>query len=146
GRLVIPGTAAHSVGVRLGGFVPGISHHSVAGALLVKVGVILIEHPFDHIAVDVVQAPGIGLFFAHLLVFEVAVLLEPGVLTQLGRIIAKEVSGGGAGTAGVLPLGLGGQPVKLAGFGAQPLAVLVGGMLGHGNSGESVLAHAKAHF
>src|SRR5262249_41006843 len=38
------------------------------------------------------------------------------------------------------------QAIKLSGFGAQPLAILVGAVLGHANRGKSVLAHAEAHL
>src|SRR5207248_2858276 len=105
------------------------------GALFVEIRIILIEDPFDDVTVDVVQAPRIGLLLAHLLIFEIAVLLVPGVFAKLARVVAEEMRTSRSGAAGVFPFRLGGQPVKLAGLRAEPLAVLVCAVLRHADGG-----------
>src|SRR4029077_3024357 len=134
------------MGIGFGGFVPGVQAGIVPGALLIVFGVILVEHPFDHVAVHVVEAPGVGLFAANFLVFEIAVLFEPGVLSQLSGVIAKKIGGRSPGAAGVFPFGLRWEAKELAGLGAEPLAIFAGGVLCHGDRGVAVLAHTKAHF
>src|SRR3989442_1125511 len=52
------------------------------------------------------------------------VLVRPGVLAELVRVVAEAVRSAGAGAAGPLPLGLGRQAVQLARLGRQPPAVL----------------------
>src|SRR5262249_11185705 len=143
---IVPGAAADGVRIRLGGLVPRVDDWTGSGTLLVIIGIILIQDPLNDIAVDVVEAPGIWLLFANLLIFKVAILLEPGVFRQLAGIIPEEINRGGTGTTCVLPLRLGRQTIELAGFGTQPLAILIRRMLRHADGGKTILAHAKAHF
>src|SRR6266581_5719055 len=130
--------------IGFGGFVPWIGH--ALRVLLVVIGIVLVEDPFGDVAVNVIKAPGIGLFLHHLLVFEIAVLIVPGVLGKLFRIIAEEVSGFSSGPAGVLPFGFRRQAIEFAGFGAKPLAIFIGGVVSHGDGGESFFAHAETHL
>ena len=53
--------------------------------LLVAVGDVLVEAPFGHVAVHVVEAPGIRLLLADLVILLVAVVVEPGVVAELRR-------------------------------------------------------------
>src|SRR5437868_8031081 len=99
GRLIVPGTAAHGMGIRLSRLVPRISHHSRPGTLLVELGIILVQDPFDYVAIHIAQAPGVRLFLAYFLIFELAVLLEPRVLRKFAGIIAEEINVSGAGAA-----------------------------------------------
>src|SRR2546427_3114216 len=71
-RLVVPRAAAHRMRVSLGGPIPWINGYVLAGAAFIEIRVILIEDPFDDIAIDIVEAPGIRLFFSDLLILEVA--------------------------------------------------------------------------
>jgi hypothetical protein len=57
-------------------------------ALGIKVRRVLIEHPLGHVAVHVVQAPGVRLLAADLLIFLAAVVEPPGMFFQPGRIVA----------------------------------------------------------
>ncbi len=109
-------------------------------------GGVLIERPFADVAVDVVEAPGVRFLAADLRVLEVGGVVEvPGVLLQLACVVAKEVSGRGPGPGSVFPFGLGGQAVKVAGLGAEPLAVLVRGVLCHADGRVALAAHAEVH-
>ena len=98
-RFVIPRTAAHGQGIRLSLFVPGID--SASGNFFVIIWIILIEHPFHYIAVNIVKPPGVGLLFADLLILEITILFVPRVFSKLARVLAPEVSRSGAGPAGV---------------------------------------------
>src|SRR5262249_40950038 len=64
--------------------------------------------PLADVAVDVVQAPGVGLLLADGRVVAWRVLVVPGVFAYV-LDFAERVSGLGAGAAGILPLGLAGQ-------------------------------------
>ena len=70
-------------------------------------------------------------------------------IAQVGQSGVEAIAGvvrrGGSGAAGVLPLGLRRQPVVAARAGAEPLAVHLGGVLGHANGGITVVAHTKSH-
>src|SRR5882672_4833535 len=123
--------------VRLGGPVPRIRAGAWLRAFLVIIRLILIQNPFHDVAAHVLETPGVGLFFANFLVLEITVLFVPGVVAQLAGVVAKKVGVGRACATGVLPFRLGGQAVELAGLGAQPLAIFIGAMLGHANSGET---------
>src|SRR5262249_15662918 len=138
--------AADRVWVRLGGLVPGINDGARLSAFLIIVGLILIQNPFDDIPAHIMEAPGIRLFLADLLVFEIAVLFEPGVLAKFARVIAKEIGISRARGAGVFALRFGGQAIELTGLGAQPLAVFIGAMLRHADGGETILAHTETHL
>ena len=142
GFVIVPGATAGDMRVRFGGFIPGIFR----GGRLIESGVVLIESPLEDIAEDIVEAPRVGLFFADLLVFEIAIFARPGVVAHGSGVIAPEVGGGGSRASGVFPFGFGGEAIKVAGFGAEPLAIFVGGVLGHGDGGVAIFAHAEAHF
>src|SRR6266496_66139 len=107
----------------LSGLVPRLDDGPLRCAFFVKIRIVLIEHPFGHVAIHIVKPPGIWLFLADLLIFEVAVLLEPGVFRKLRGIVSKVISGSRARAAGVFPLGLGRQAIELARLGAKPLAI-----------------------
>src|SRR5262249_1708910 len=128
---IIPGTAADGMGVRLSGTVPGVDGDGLRGGFLVEIGIGWVEDPFGDVAVHIIKAPGIGLLLADLLIFEIAVLLVPGVIAQLLVVFAEEVGSGCAGAAGVFPFGFRGQAIKFTGLGAEPLAIFVRGMLRH---------------
>src|ERR1044071_933903 len=132
--------------MRLVSFVPGISEGAFSGAFFVKIGIVLIKDPFDDIAVNIIKAPGVRFFLADLLIFEIAILFEPGVLAEFGGIVAKEISISGTSATCVFPFSFSGQAIKLAGLGAEPLAVFISAMLSHADGGKAFFAHAKAHF
>ena len=67
----------------------------------------MVQDPFNDITIHIVEAPGIRLLLAHLLIFEITVLLEPGVLAELARIISEEIAVGCAGATSVFPFGFG---------------------------------------
>ncbi len=107
---------------------------------------VLIECPFADVAVDVVKAPGVGLLFADGGVLEVfGVVEEPGVILELGGVVAEVVSGLGSGAGGVFPFGLSREAIEVAGLSAEPLAEFVGGVLGHADGREAGAAHAEVH-
>src|SRR5207253_2302672 len=81
----------------------------------VGVGPVLVEAPLPDVAVQVVQAPGVGLLPADRVGGLVGVLRVPGVLAEAVGGVAEGVRRAGAGAAGVLSLGLGRQAVGLAG-------------------------------
>src|SRR5713226_8802468 len=85
--LVIPRPSPYGMWIRLAGLVPWIEEDCALGTLFVNLRVVLIQGPLHDVSVDVIQTPGIGLFSADLLIFEIAVLFEPGVLAELGRFI-----------------------------------------------------------
>src|SRR5262245_64838727 len=95
----------------------------------------MIEAPLRDVAVHVVQAPGVGLLLADLLGRPLGVALEPGVLSQLARIVAEVIGRRRAGPAGPLPLGLGRQTIDLARLLRQPTAILHAAVVGDANHG-----------
>ena len=131
--------------IRLGAAHKRIVREARAG-LLVGGGVVSIQRPLGHVAVHVVEAPRIGQLAPNLLILEIAVLFEPRVFAQLGLVVAEEILGRGAGAAGVFPFRLRGQAVILPRLGTEPLAILVGRMMGHADGGIIILAHAEAHL
>src|SRR5687768_10130357 len=97
-------------------------------------------HPFGDVADHVVEAPGVGLFLGDLVGGVVGVVDVPGLVLELGFVGDVLVEAGGL--AGVLPLGLGGEAVLLAGDLGEPLDVL-GGLEGvDGAGGEAGVAPA----
>src|SRR5207245_457002 len=82
-------------------------------------------------AVHVIQAPGVRLLLANLVRQVLGVLVVPGIVVQLGRIVAEEVGSGRAGPARIFPLGLGREAVGFAGLDREPAAILHGRMVGH---------------
>src|SRR5262245_50312165 len=82
--------------------------------LLVSLHVVLVEGPFPHVAVHVVEAKRVRFLrpdfvcCASLVVLVGRVVLEPCVLIELLRIVAKEVRGLALSAAcSVFPLGFG---------------------------------------
>ena len=148
-RIVIVVTAFGDVRVRGCGADPVVGDDAVGGfgcpGGIAILGV-LIECPFADVAVDVVKTPGVGLLFTDDGVLEVfGVVEEPGVILELGRVVAEVVGGFGSSAGGVFPFGLGGEAVEVAGLSAEPLAEFVGGVLGHANGREAGAAHAEVH-
>ena len=140
--IIVPSTASSGVRVGFGGFVPRVFVFTG----FVEIGVVLVEGPFDDVPDDVVESPWVGLFLADFLVLAAAVFRPPSVVADFGVIVAPEELALGSCAGGVLPFGFCGEAVEVAGFGGQPLAVLIGCVLGHGNGGETVFAHPEAHF
>ncbi len=140
--IIVPRAAASGVRVGFGGFVPRI----VVFTGFVEIGIVLVEGPFDDVPDDIVESPRVGLFLSDFLVLAAAVFRPPGVVADFGVIVTPEELAFGSCAGGVLPLGFCGEAVEVAGFGGQPLAVLIGCVLGHGNGGETVFAHPEAHF
>src|SRR2546428_11475733 len=103
GRVVVPRAAADHVRIVLRRSVPGVRWERADEPLITRL--VLVEAPFGHVAVHVVEAPGIRFLAPHFLIFEITVLLVPGVVAELGRIVAERGSGGRARPAGVLPFG-----------------------------------------
>src|SRR5205823_5933717 len=98
---VVPRAAADDV--LFGALVhPGAA---VGGGALV-VGVPAVRRPLPDVAVHVVQAPRVRLLGADRRVVALGVALEPAVVADAGGAAAERVGRGGAGPAGVLPLGL----------------------------------------
>ena len=100
-----------------------------------EVGLVGVDGPFGDVAMHVIEAPGVGLFEAHFLVGEVAVVDEPGILRELRDIVAEGVGGGGSGAAGVFPFCFGGEAVEVSRLGGEPLAKFGGGVIGHVHRG-----------
>ena len=122
----------------------------VRGELRVKVRFVLVLHPFGDVAVHVVQAPRIRLLLADRVVlvfaFDGTVAQMPGIVVDLGRIIAERKGGLGSGAAGVFPLRLRRQAVVQPRLRREPFAVPLGGVLSHADGGVSaVLPHAERH-
>lgn len=147
--IVIVVTAFSDVRVRGFGADPVVGDDSIdgfggpGGVAILRV---LIECPFADVAVDVVKTPGVGLLFADGGVLEVfGVVEEPGVILELGGVVAKVVGGFGSSAGGVFPFGFGGETVEVAGLSAEPLAEFVGGVLGHADGREAGAAHAEVH-
>ncbi len=72
-----------------------------------------VEAPFHDIAMEVVEAPGIGLFGAYGVGGGGAVFVVPGEAVDEGGvgIVAEGEAGAGAGAGGVFPFGFGGETV-----------------------------------
>src|SRR6202022_4554755 len=66
-----------------------------------------------HVAVHVVEAPGIGLLLTYRMGLLVRVVREPTIFTELARVAAERVIRVGAGSTGVFPLCLRRQPVAV---------------------------------
>src|SRR5262249_12571249 len=73
------------------------------------------------------------------------ILVVPRIIAELFRVVAEVVGRLAAGSAGVLPLGLGGQPVDLACLLRQPAAVLHGGVVRHADRRGLVVTVAGRH-
>ena len=142
--VIVPGTAPDDVWIHGSSDGNGI-HSGFIFELGVEIGDVLIENPFGDVAVDIVQAPGIGKFLADFFVAAVAVVEVPGVLAEFGFVVAKGIGSVRAGAAGIFPFGLGRQAVVVAGFGAEPAAIHAGGVVGHADGREAFLAHAERH-
>src|SRR5207245_2743379 len=81
----------------------GLTRASVRWRVLV-VRMPRIGAPFPHVAMHVVEAPGVGLLDADGRVVALGVAREPGILAQVVDIITERKCGGRAGAAAVLPL------------------------------------------
>ena len=94
-----------------------------------------IDGPFRDVAMHVVEAPRVGLLLGYLAVGSDAVIFgvfdEPGVVADLGRIVAEAVSGGSSSSASVFPFRRGGQAVEVTSLSGEPLTELGGRMVGH---------------
>lgn len=143
--IVIPRSAANHVRIHGRG-----DRYRIDGCfvfeLSVEIGNVLIQHPFVHVAVNIVQAPRVGFFLADFFVTAVAVIEIPGVLAKFFRVFTKRVGCVGAGAASVFPFGFGRQAVVAARLLAQPLAIHAGRVMGHADRREPILAHAERHI
>ena len=81
-----------------------------------------ILHPLPHIAMHVMQAPCIRLSFTDRMGLTTCILTIPGILLQLGRIIAKTIRRGRPSPRGILPLRLGRQTIRSPGSRSLSLA------------------------
>src|SRR5262245_43005272 len=84
----------------------GVAGAAIGGsALVIRVPGVLT--PLPDVAVQVVQAPGVRLLAADRRIFPLRVALEPGVILQVGRVVAERIARVRAGAASVLPFRLG---------------------------------------
>jgi integrase len=141
GQGVGPRTAAGHVGVAFGRRqLHRRQRQPVAREGAVVFRVVMVQTPLGDVAGHVVQAPAVGSFLADRVGLLVGVVGEPGVLAQLADVIAPIKRGSAAGPAGVFPLGLGGQPVRLAGLERQPAAVFHRRMMADADHGIALVA------
>ena len=85
---------------------------------------VAVQRPFCHITVNIVEAPRVGLQFAHFTVTGLKgdrikhIVLVPSLGVQRAFIafVAPGISGGGSRPCGVFPFGFGRQPVKMPVF------------------------------
>src|SRR5437016_9810720 len=85
----------------------------LAGSLLVIVHLVEVVAPFPHVAGHVVESPRIRLLQTDWPGMSARVLVKPRVVAQFCGAVSEEIRGRGAGPAGILPLGLGRQPVSI---------------------------------
>ena len=129
------------MGIKCGGWIDRIGCWGPA----IKIGRIGINHPFGHIAIDIVQTPGVGFFKANGLRTAPTVGSCPGMVGQGCRIVAKVKALGRTCPCGVLPLRFGREAVENACFQVEPVAVLNRTILGHAHGWLPFFSHAKGH-
>jgi hypothetical protein len=66
--------------------------------------------------VHVEKPPGIWLFGSDGLIRTIRVLKIPCIFVEFRGVISKGIGGGGSGTAGIFPLGFGGESVIVTGL------------------------------
>src|SRR6185436_4173384 len=82
-----------------------------------RVGVLVpVGAPFAEIAVEIVEAPGVGLFLSDGVSGIAGVFNEPRVVAERSGFVADIPPRLGAGAAGVFPLSLGWQRKSTAGL------------------------------
>src|SRR5690606_32878473 len=86
-------------------------------------GEVAVQGPFGHVAMHIVKSPRVGFFCAYFLVSPIAVFKIPSILSQYCRVVSKRIGGGGAGPAGIFPLCLSRQPIKIPRQGSKPLTI-----------------------
>ena len=126
----------------------GFECHLFINNLLIGIFVILIEAPFGHVAVHVVQPPRIRFFQTDLLVGVVGVVEEPPVLFQV------EFSGSSPNEyavvvpcpARVFPFRLGRQTIIVARLRRQPFAIHFGRQLSHADCRKLIAPHIECHI
>jgi hypothetical protein len=72
--------------------------------------------PFPHIAMHVIEPPGIGLQLPHRMCLSSSIALIPRIASELARIIPKAPARCGPGTRRVLPLRFRRQAVRCPAF------------------------------
>src|SRR5437773_2632732 len=102
-----PGTATNHFGFALVRS-PGVL--SRTGRVIVHA--VKIIAPFPDVAASIKQSPGIGAFLTDWPGTTARIFVEPGIVAQLGRIVAKKISGSRSGPAGILIFCLGRQSIS----------------------------------
>ena len=130
-------TAAGHVRVRLSAFHPRVYQHFLAG-LVRRVAV---QRPFCHITVNIVEAPRVGLQFAHSVtglkgdrIKHIVLVPSLGVQRAFIAFVAPGISGGGSFRAAYSHSFSVGSLQKCPVFG-EPLAIFISRVMSHAMAG-----------